>query len=106
MGSAPPERALFPESLGAQASLHPAKATTPPVPLEGWGTWVAQLVERLTLAQVMVSPFMASGPALGSVLTAQSLEPASDPMSPSLPLPCLYSLSCSLFKINNKKDVF
>ena len=30
MGSAPPERALFPESLGAQASLHPAKATTPP----------------------------------------------------------------------------
>ena len=65
---------------------------------DGYCAWVAQLVERLTLAQVMVSPFMASGPALGSVLTAQSLEPASDSVSPSL--------SCSLFKINIKKDVF
>ena len=34
---------------------------------------------------------MSSGPALGSVLTAQNLEPASDSMSPSLfaPLPVI-----------------
>ena len=92
MGSAPPERALFPESLGAQASLHPAKATTPPVPLEGWGTWVAQLVERLTLAQVMVSRFVGSRPLSGSVLTARNLESASYSVSPSLSAPLLLSL--------------
>ena len=39
------------------------------------GTWVAQSVERPTLAQVMISPSVGSSPALGSVLTAQSLEP-------------------------------
>ena len=66
------------------------------------GTWVAQLVERLTSAQVMISWFMSSSPALGSVLTAQSLEPASDSVSPSLSVPpplmlCLsFSFSLSL----------
>ena len=40
------------------------------------GAWVAQLVERLTSAQVMISRFVGSSPASGSVLTAQSLEPA------------------------------
>ena len=49
-----------------------------------WGTWVAQLGKHLTLAQVMVSRFMGSSPVSGSVLTAQSLELASDPESPSL----------------------
>ena len=48
------------------------------------GTWVAQSVKRPTLAQVMISRFMGSSPALGSVLTAQSLEPISDSVSPSL----------------------
>ena len=43
-----------------------------------WGTWVAQLVERPTLAQVMISWFLNSSPALGSVLTARSLEPVLD----------------------------
>ena len=38
------------------------------------GTWVAQSVKRLTSAQVMISRSVSSSPALGSVLTAQSLE--------------------------------
>ena len=52
--------------------------------------WVAQLVKHQTSPQVMISWFMSSSPASGSVLTAQSLEPASDSVSPSfyLPLPC------------------
>ena len=44
---------------------------------------MAQLVKYLTSAQVMITQFMGSSPASGSVLTAQSLEPASDSVSPS-----------------------
>ena len=40
------------------------------------GTWVAQSVKRLTLAQVMISWFVIPSLKLGSVLTAQSLETA------------------------------
>ena len=60
--------------------------------------WVAQSVKCLTLAQVTISWFVSSSPALDSVLTAQSLEPASDSVSPSLsaPLPLALSLSLSL----------
>ena len=43
-----------------------------------WGAWVTQSVKHLTLAQVMISRFMGSSPVSGSVLTARSLEPASD----------------------------
>ena len=43
-----------------------------------WDAWVAQLVKHPTSAQVMISWFVSSSPALGSVLTAQNLEPASD----------------------------
>ena len=59
------------------------------------GAWVAQSVKRLTSAQVMISQFVSSSPTLGSVLTAQSLEPASDSVCPflSLSFPCLCSLS-------------
>ena len=39
-----------------------------------------------TLAQVMISRLAGSSPTSGSVLTAQTLEPASDSLSPSLPL--------------------
>ena len=46
------------------------------------GAWVAQLVEPPTSAQVMISPFGSSSPVSGSVLTAESLEPASDSVSP------------------------
>ena len=42
------------------------------------GAWVAQSVKHLTSVQVMISRFMGSSRALGSVLTAQSLEPVSD----------------------------
>ena len=48
------------------------------------GAWVAQSVKRPTLAQVMISQSVSSSPASGSVLTAQSLEPALDSVSPSL----------------------
>ena len=60
------------------------------------GAWVAQSVERPTSAQVMISQFVSLSPALGSVLTAESLEPASDSVSPSLcPFPA-HALSLSL----------
>ena len=64
------------------------------------GAWVAQLVGHLTMAQVMISQFVSSSPALGSVLTAQSLEPALDSVSHSLsalPARNLCLLSLSLF---------
>ena len=61
-----------------------------------WGAWVAQLVERPTLAQVMISRFTGSSPSSGSVLTAQNLEPASDSVSPSLFAPPLLALCLSL----------
>ena len=51
------------------------------------GTWVAPLIKHLTSAQVMISWFVGSSLASGSVLTAQSLEPASDSLSPSLSAP-------------------
>ena len=58
------------------------------------GAWVALLVERPTWAQVISSQFMGSSPALGS---AQSLEPASDAVSPSLSAPpCSYAVSLFL----------
>ena len=59
------------------------------------GAWVAQSVKHLTLAQVMISRFVSSSPVLGSVLTAQSLDPASDAVSPSLSAPPLLILSLS-----------
>ena len=52
-----------------------------------WGAWGAQLLERPTSTQVMISQFeimRSSSPASGSVLTAHSLEPASDSVSPPL----------------------
>ena len=60
---------------------------------------MAQSVKRLTLALVMISQLMSSSP----VSTAQSLEPASDSVSPSLSAPSLLVLSLSLSKIINVK---
>ena len=57
---------------------------------------VAQSVKQLTLAQVMISQFVGSSPASGSVLTVQSLEPALDSVSPSLSVPPLLVLCLSL----------
>ena len=45
---------------------------------------MAQSVKSPTLVQVMITWFMSSSPSSGSVLTAQSLEPASDSVSPLL----------------------
>ena len=64
---------------------------------------MAQWVECLTSAQVMILQSVSSSSALGSVLTAQSLEPTSDSVSPSLSaLTPLHSLPLplSLSKIN------
>ena len=48
---------------------------------------MAQLVERPTIAQVMISRLVSLNPASGSVLAARSLEPAMDSVSPSLSAP-------------------
>ena len=64
---------------------------------------MAQSVKRTTLAQVV-----SSSPAPGSVLTARSLDPASDSVSPSLSAPPPSrsgSLSLSHSKINIKKII-
>ena len=45
---------------------------------------MAQSVKHPTSTQVMISRFVSSSPPSGSVLTAQSLEPALDSVSPSL----------------------
>ena len=71
-----------------------------------WGVWVAQSVEHPTSAQVMISQFVSSSPASGSVLMAQSLEPASDSVSPSLslcPPVCLPKINKHYIKIKKKK---
>ena len=62
--------------------------------------WLAQSVKRLTSAQATISRFVSSSPASGSALTAQSPEPASDSVSPSLSAPPPLSLSPSVSKIN------
>ena len=60
---------------------------------------MAQSVKHPTSAQVMISWFVSLSPALGSVLTAPGLEPASDSVSPLLSALPLLTLSLSL---NNK----
>ena len=75
-------------------SVSPSLSAPPPLALyfslskinKTWGSWVAQSAKRRTSAQVMISQFMSSRPASGSVLTARSLEPALDSVSPSLSL--------------------
>ena len=69
---------------------------------------MAQLVERSISAQVMISQSVGSSPALGSALTAWSLEPASHSVSPSLSVPPLlaFCLSLSKIKIKTKKGFF
>ena len=65
------------------------------------GTWVAQSVKCLTLAQVMILQFVSLSPASGSVLTAQSLEPASDSVSPP-PSASPMLMLCLSLSLNNK----
>ena len=61
---------------------------------------MAQSVKHPTSAQVTISRSLSLNPTLGSVLTAQSLEPASDSVSPSLSAPP--PLALCLSKINVK----
>ena len=93
-----------------------AKASSSLLPVTGdhwsklltlWGAWVAQSLKWPTLAQVMISPFMSSSPTSGSVLTAQSLEPALESVSPSLSVPSLLNLCLSVSQkwINVKKTI-
>ena len=63
---------------------------------------MAQLVKRPTSAQVMISRFVSLSPASGSVLMAQSLEPVSDSVSPSLSDPPPFMLCLSVSKINKR----
>ena len=57
---------------------------------------MAQSVKRSTSAHIMISQFMNLSLVSGSVLTAQSLEPASDSVSTSLSAPPLLMISLSL----------
>ena len=67
--------------------------------------WVAQSVKHLTLAQVMISQLVGSSPMSGPVLTAQSLEPASDSVSSSLSFsPLAHVLSLSVSQKRNIKE--
>ena len=66
-----------------------------------WGAWVAQSVRHPTSPQVVILWLVGSSPTLGSVLTAQSLEPVWDSVSPSLSDPPLLMLCLSL-PLNNK----
>ena len=64
--------------------------------IQSCGTWVAQSFECRTSTRVMISWFVGSSPASGSVLTAWSLEPASDSVAPSsAPPPLILSVSVS-----------
>ena len=60
------------------------------------GIWVTQSVKCPTSAQVMISWLVSSSSVSGSVLTAPSLEPASDSVSLSLCPSHVRALSLSL----------
>ena len=57
---------------------------------------MVQSVKHPTSAQVMISQFVGLSHPSGSVLTVQSLEPASDSVSPSLSGPPLLVRALSL----------
>ena len=64
---------------------------------------MAKSVRRPTAAQVVISRFVGSSPALGLVLTAQGLETVSNSVSfLSAPTPLMLCLSVS-FKNKHKK---
>ena len=62
-------------------------------------------VKHPTLAQVLISWFVGLSPSSGSVLTAQSLEPASDSVSPFLSAPPP-THTLSLSQETNIKKIF
>ena len=66
---------------------------------------MAQSVKRQTSAQVRMLQSMSLSLTSGSVLMAQSLEPASDSVSPSLSAPPQLMLCLSQKQINIKKHI-
>ena len=81
---------------GSDSNILQGLTTTKTLPKKkNRGTWVDQSVKHLTSAQVMISRSMSLSPVLGSVLTAQSLEPASNFVSPSFSAPSPLTLSIS-----------
>ena len=66
--------------------------------LNSWGASVVQSVEHPTSAQIMISRFVGSSTALGSVLITWSLEFVSDSVSPPVSAPPLLTLSLSLYQ--------
>ena len=64
---------------------------------------MAQLVKRLTMAQVMILRFVSSGPVSVSVLTAQNLEPASGSVSLLLSAPPMFMFCLSITNKHLKK---
>ena len=64
---------------------------------------MAQQDQCLTSAQVTISRSVSSSPASRSGLMAQSLEPVSDSVSPSLCPSPVHALSLSVPKINKKR---
>ena len=71
---------------------------------------MAQLIEHLASVQVVIWQFVVLSPMSSSVLTAHTLDPALDSVSPSLSAPshlCSLSLSVSLClsKISNIKKI-
>ena len=60
------------------------------------GSWVAQSAKYLTSAQVMIPWLASSSPMLSSVLTAQILDPALQPVSSSFSAPLQLVLTLSL----------
>ena len=64
---------------------------------------MAQSVKHPASGQFMISRSVSSSPASGSVLTAQSLEPVSDSVSPSLAvLPLLMLMLCLSVSLKHK----
>ena len=66
-----------------------------------WDTWVAQSIKRQTLSQVMISQSVSLSPTSGSVPSVQSLELASDSVSPPISAPPRLVLCLSL-SLKNK----
>ena len=81
---------------GPRYKLEPAIQTALEISLQGH--LMAPSVKHPASVQVMISRSVSSSPASGSVLTAQSLEPAPNSVSPSLSAPALLTLSLSLKK--------
>ena len=97
---------MLPEKKKKKLSKMQAK-TNPQASITGEnlrGIWWLSRVERPTAAQVTISRFVSSSPTSGSVLTAQSLDPASDSVCPSLSAPAPLVLCLSLSKINIKEE--